>query len=227
MLQADTSDIDKLERDLKALRRTAIPYAERGAINGAAFGTQKTARETIDDKMVLRNAWTQRTVMVDRATGKRPARVGSTQDYMETQEFGGRERIGHIPTSASAGMSEGSKPRTRLPRKPNRMANIRLRKRRGKVQNRRQRTAVAIAAAKRKGDKYVFLDTGRTRGIFRLMGGKRRTRLRMMHDMSRKSVQVPRTPWLRPSLPSRQDWQRYHAEALGFQIQRLKLFKRA
>ncbi len=220
MLQINVDDIGRLERDLGRVSKQAIPYAERGTINGYAFETQTNARKLIGEEFVNRNSWTRRTVMVARAVGKEPARTGSTQDYMVTQEFGGVEKSGSIPTGASAGQ-RGRRPRTRLPRVANRMLNIQLKRRKRGGTSQRQRNAIAVRQAKAAGDRFVFLETRRSRAIYRFAGGGR---LVMMHNMSRSSVRIPRKPWLRPSIPDKRRAEEIHFAALKFQMDRLKAF---
>ena len=234
MFGVDNRDIKKMERDLKTLAEDAFPFATRKTVNDAAFQTQRIARVDVKNGMVNRNRFTVQSIRVDQARtlqiSRQEAVVGSIADYMEDQEFGavksksGKEGVA-IATSYSAGQGENTQPRTRLPRKPNKMANIQLQRRRKKGTSRKQQNLVAIKQAAATGRRYVFLDLGRTKGIFKVTGGKRRPKIKMVHDMSRQSVVIPKNPWLKPAfdeatrmLPA------FYGDALRFQLRRRNLF---
>ncbi len=96
MLSVDDKEIKRFERDLKTFASRAYPFATKATINTAAFETQKVARKRIRRIMTLRNKFTRQSIQVEQARGlnvnTQAAVVGSTQDYMETQEFGGTVR---------------------------------------------------------------------------------------------------------------------------------------
>lgn len=235
MFDINNRDIKQLERDLKKFADKAHPFATRKTVNDGAFQTQKIARANIQDNMVTRNRFTVQSVRVDQArtldVRRQAATVGSIAEYMEDQEFGtvkakgGKEGV-TIATSYSAGQGENAQPRTRLPRKPNKMANIQLQRRRKKGAGRKQQNLISIRQAAETGRKYVFLDLGRRKGIFKVTGGKRRPKIKMVHDMTKDSVIVPKNPWLKPAfneaarmLPA------FYADALRFQLRRRNLFR--
>ncbi len=226
MIETDLREVKRMERRLAALRHSAIPFATRDTINKMAFDSQKKARNEITDKMVLRNKFTISSVRVDRATGTniaaQKAIMGSTADYMDEQEFGGRKKratgksVG-IPTSFSAGLGRGARPRTKLPRAMYKMSSIALRSvgaRRGK--NAKQRNAISIAMSK---GGYTFLDLGRRKGIFKI---DKKGNPTMLHDLTRPSVNIPARKWMKPAVDEivnkRGD---YYRRALEFQIARL------
>lgn len=236
MFKIDDRQIQELEKDLKAFAGRALPFATRKTLNDAAFATQKIARADVDRDFVLRNRFTVQSIRVEQtrtlSMRRQAAIVGSTADYMADQEFGATETARGsegvpIPTSYAAGLSENAQPRTRLPRKPNKIQNIKLRNRGNGSMTRKQRNLVSIqSAAEGKGSKFVFLDFGRKRGIFRVIGGKRKPKIKMIYDLSERSVRIPATPWLRPSyneaarmIPA------FYADALRFQLKRRGLFK--
>lgn len=235
MFGVNTRDIKEMERDLKTFAKDAFPFATRKTLNDAAFQSQRAARADVREGMVNRNRFTVQSIRVEQArtlrVGRQSATVGSIADYMEDQEFGavksktGKEGVS-IATSWSAGQGENARPRTRIPRKPNQMANIQLQRRRKKGTGRKQRNIAAIKQAAETGRTYVFLDLGRTKGIFKVTGGKRRPKIKMVHDMSRQSVVIPKNPWLKPAFD---DTTRmvpaFYADALRFQIRRRNLFR--
>lgn len=234
MFTMNSPDIFKLEKDLGRASKTAIPFATRNTLNAAAFSAMNTAREDVREKMVTRNAFTVRSIQVEKAKTLRmsrmEARTGSTADYMETQEFGGIKRGQgkqgvHIATSYAAGQGE-AQPRTRLPRKGNKMADIQLTKRGKRGMSRKQRNLVAIKTAAASSRKHIFLDLGKTKGIFRVVGGKRRPKIRMVHDMSRKTVIIKRNPWLAPAVKKTEPRiAGLYRDSLKFQAKRMGLFR--
>lgn len=234
-MRIDDRELKELERDLKTFGSRAFPYATRNTINSAAFAAREEWQGEIRSAFITRNKYTERSVLVDRAktldVRRQSATVGSTADYMETQEFGGTERSdggGNValPTGYSANQ-EGKPTRTRLPTRANRMANIQLRQRyRKNGKNRAQRNRVTVLSAAKKREKFVYMDLGRRRGIFRVTGGVRRPRVKMVHDLTEKSYQIPKTPTLAPAIEAAQKKiPALYASSLRFQLRRLGLFK--
>jgi hypothetical protein len=201
MLTIDMKQARELERFLGQLNARGIKFAQRDAINDMAFATQKTARDTIRSEFTNRNTWTVRTVMVDRARSTRDsAEVGSTEYYMAQQEFGATlTKHTQMATPAASGESNRSKIRRKPVRMANRMSSIRLAKRNRGIGSRAQQNIVALKEAKESGRKFVYLDRGRVKGIYKVMGTKRKPKSRMVQDMSRRVAVIPRNPWLAPS----------------------------
>lgn len=235
MFKITDDDAKQFESDLKTFAAKALPFATRNTLNQGAFMAMREARQNVGDDMVERNRFTRQSIRVEQtrtlAIERQAALVGSIADYMADQEFGatkvksGSEGVA-IPTSFSAGQGRGAQPRTRLPRKPNKMANIQLRKRSKKGGSRKQQNLVAIKTAAENGHKYVFLDLGRRKGIFRVTGGKRRPKIQMVHDLTQQSVRIPRNPWLLPAVEkTREQIPKLYADSLKFQLKRRGLFK--
>mgnify|MGYP007011962991 CR=1 FL=1 len=227
-----------LERNLKEHARTlekankrGVLFAQKAMINSAAFDTRKRGISNLEADMTLRNRWTVGSVRVNKARGLSPrnmfSEVGSFEKYLYTQEFGGTKKksgkVGvAIPTGYSAGQ-QGQKPRTRLPRGKNKLRAINLRHKRIKAKNRKQRNLLAVKQALETGNRFIFLNLGKVEGLFRVLGGKKNPRIRMVHDRSRQSVRIPASPWLTPAtnetIPR---MPRMYFKALKFQLDRLK-----
>jgi hypothetical protein len=233
MIKIDTKEIKQYERDLKTFADRAYPYATRHTVNTGAFKARELAQGNVRSDMVLRNRFTVGSIRVDKArtlaVSRQAATVGSIADYMETQEFGGIEQSSSgkgvaITTSYSAGQ-RGQRPRTRLPRRGNRMIDIHLQKRRKKGTSKAQQNFIAIREAATSGTKFLYLDLGRRRGIFKVVGGKRKPKINMVYDLTRSSVVIPKNPWLSPAV---RDTEKFipgiYKDALVFQLQRNKLF---
>lgn len=230
MISADDKQLRKLEKDLKTFAAKAFPFATRETLNRAAFETRKRGQMNIRWNMTTRNRFTEQSVRVERAKGLRvesmQARTGAEPDYLYRQEFGGTAKgrgaaQQAIATTYSSGESEGVRPRSKLPRKPNQMQSIQLKRQGAGAKNRRQRNLLATIEAAGSGSKFVYLDLGRRKGIFRVLGGRRNTRVRMVWDLTRKAVRTPKNPWLKPATDDTvQDMPRYYEQALLQQLQR-------
>ena len=233
MFKLDDSAIKGLEKDLKTFADRAFPFATKATLNKGAFTAQKLARKDVSIKMVERNRFTQQSIQVDQArtlnVRRQAATVGSIADYMEDQEFGAVKRKGgsegvSIPTGYSA-RQEGQQTRTRVPRKANKLASIRLSKVGSRASSRKQRNLIVIREAASGGNKFIFLDLGRRKGIFKVVGGKRRPKIKMVHDMTEQSIRIPRNPWLKPAVDRTQILMPgFYRDALIFQLKRQNLF---
>lgn len=199
--------LDEMQRELETLAKRSLPFAARETVNGLAFAGREAWQEEMRGALTLRNRFTERRALVDRATTLRmshmEARLGHTEPYMALLERGGVERAAKrfrpIPTEVAAGQAKGS---TRSGRKRAvRAANVitRLGSLRvtgiGKL-SRKARNARAVQGALRSGRKLALLDLGRRKGVFRVTGSRRRPRITMLYDLSRRRTPVPRTPTL-------------------------------
>jgi len=223
-------DAKQAIRDLKRFREKAIPYAARNALNRSAFHVRAEWQQEIRGSFTLRNRYTERSILVTRAAGKSVssmiAFVGSTAPYMDEQEHGatihGRGKHKPIAAPTAAGQAAGSK-RTKLVRAGNKLSALHVFKLKGA--SKRQRNAVAIAMAKRRGDRDVLLERpSGGKGIFRLMGGRKKTTTRLLWDLSRSSVKVRPEPTLQRTLARIQPrLAEIHRDAIIEQLKRHKI----
>ena len=234
LIKIDDKDLKKFEADLKAFAHRAYPFATKNTVNTAAFTAQKLARRDVEIKMVQRNKFTMQSIQVDQArtldVNRQEAVIGSTAGYMEDQEFGatkvkrGSEGVA-IPTAYSSGEAMGASIRRRMPRAANKLQAIKLRRQGKKGSTRKQQNLIAIREAATSTRKYIFLDLGKRKGIFKVIGGKRKPKIRMVHDLTEQVVTIPRNPWLKPvvdtvalQIPG------MYKKALAFQLKRHGLF---
>lgn len=206
LVEIDARGLHKSMRTLERIRGKALPHAARDILNELAFEGRKEWQQRMGKSMTLRNQYTTRSVAVDKARGvnlrEMQSRLGSLQPYMATQEDGGTvtSKGKHgvtIPTPTASGEGMSANPRKRLVRRANWLSAIRLGSRPGN--SAKQRNAIAISKAKRDGTKTAFLELGKRKGIVRIMGGKK-GKLRMVWDMSKKSLSIPRNPTLEPTM---------------------------
>ena len=209
MIRVDLIEVKEFENKLKDMRLKSFPFATKGAINGYAFATQKIARQTISENMIERNKFTKQSIrVIHTRTLKMSAQeseVGSIATYMADQEFGatkgkGRNKHGVRLTTSYAAGQDGAKPRTKLARGSNDIRKISLNKGKIKAKTRRQKNLVAVRNAAKTNQRYVFIDTGRKKAIYRVIGGKKNPRVKMVHDLTRQSVEIKKNPWLFPSV---------------------------
>lgn len=233
----------KLERDLERFKEQAIPFAVRNTLNRAAFGTQGRGKAKVRSDMVLRNSFTEKSIQVERARGLNvaimEAAVGSTLDYMEDQEFGttkvsGGKRGVPLPTTTASGEGMGAQPRRKLPRAANRLGRIQLGSQTGKgFKSKRQEIFLRVRETVRAGHKFLYLDTGRKQAIYQVKGRGRvdkqgritGIRMRMVYDLTRRSVNIPKSPWLKPSFDGMlREIPKIYERSLVFQLKRHNLF---
>lgn len=232
----ENEDLRRFERDLRKFAEQAMPFANRGALNDAVFTGRKVAQEELQKRLTIRNKWTLQSVRVEKATQRKIRKqrsvVGAVDQYLERTEFGGTEsakgKHGRpIPTRFASGEERGSQPRERAvtPRKTQRV--IKLRRRRGRAANRRQRNLVAVRMAAQRGRKFIFLSTGRAKGIFQVTGGPNNPEVEMVWDLSRRTVHIPANPWLKPTMVIVQKrLPGIYRKNLKKQLIRRRLFKR-
>lgn len=230
MFDIKSKNIKKLEKGLAKFSARSLPFATKKTLNDAAFAAQKIARADVKKNMINRNAFTVRSILVNQTKSlninKQASEIGSIAPYMETQEFGGIKRkqgkIGTpIATSYSAGQSENAQPRTKLPRKANKLQNIQLKRAQIKAKNRKQRNAIAVRMASILKNKYVYLNLGQRQGIFKVLGKKNNIQVKMIHDLSQNSVKIDKNPWLMPATKEVKTMiPAFYADALRFQLRR-------
>ncbi len=232
LIRFESRDAERLERELGEVAKQAVPHGVRNGLNKVAFEARTEWQEQLGSRMVLRNNYTARSILVDKATGTNletmRSVVGSVADYMGLQEDGGTvaSKGKHgvtIPTPVSSGEGRGANPRKKLVRRPNRLSSIHLGSRLS-TSNRKQRNAASIRQAIASGRKYAFLELERRKGLFRISGGKRKPKVDMVWDLTRKAVTLPKNATLEPTLSRISTRIPHHlAEAMVEQLRRRKV----
>lgn len=192
---------DKYQRDLETFSKKVVKDALRDALNGMAFETRREWSAEIEKRLTTRNKYTSRTALrVEKASGRTlttmQSKVGSIADYMDTQEQGGTTK-GPIPGPTAAGQKPGGK-RTKPVRATNRVRTL-LASKGTQGTSRKQRNAVALAMARRTGKKVALLERPNGgKGLFRITGGKRTIKTRLIWTVGRGTSKVKATPTLGP-----------------------------
>ena len=210
MLSIELRGLDKMQRDLETMAKRAVPQAARETLNGLAFAGRRIWQEEMASSLTLRNQFTQRRVLVERATGLRmremQAVLGHTEDYVRRLEEGQGERATRsglpIATEAAAGQAKGSLPggRKRAVRKSLIIRTLGKLKRQPNSLPRKARNARAVKEAIKSGNRLAYLELDRRRGIYRIMGGRKRPQIRKLYDLSRRAVPLPRIPTLQRTI---------------------------
>lgn len=190
----------EFEASLLVMRRKAWPHATRDAVNESAFVGRKLWVKEVKDSFVNRNPFTVRSLRVEKARGtlivEQHAVLGSVADYMDEQEDGetktSRGKGVAIPTAAAAGQQ--GRVRTKVIQRRYALKAIQLHQ--AVSGSRERKNAAAIAQAVRGGRRVAFLDKGDRRGIVRVMGSKKKPRVRVLYDLSHPSVRRAAEPTL-------------------------------
>ena len=227
MFSIDLREIKKLEKALKEAVPKAFKFAQRDAVNSAAFAGRRIWQSEMRGDLTLRNRYTASSVRVEQTRTLNPNRMaatlGSVAPYMDRLEYGGTAH-GARPTEVAAGQTMGSQPRTKLVRKPNKLGAIRLTNRyRGG--DRKLRNRINIRRALESGQKVVMLETQRGEGLFRITGGRRKIQVRQIWDFSQKTFDIPPHPTLGPTLKILEgEMDRITRDALVKQLKRHGVF---
>ena len=206
MITAEMRGLEKLRGDLGKFAKKALPAAARGTLNTLAFDARREWVQQVGRKFTLRNKFTLNSLRIEKAQGFKvdsmQSRAGSVADYMAEQEKGFTERARGkhgvaVPTSSAAGMAKRAV-RTKQVQRKNYLTAIQVASRVRGI--RQRRNAVAIRMASRTGG-VAFLDTGKSKGLFRVTRtAKGRYSVRMLYDLSNRSVTVKATPTLTMTL---------------------------
>lgn len=244
MFSIDDKDVKQLEADLKTFNARALPFATRNTLNSVAFTAMVKYRKEADKDLILRNAWTKKSIRYEKTgtlnINKQESVVGSMAPYMETQEFGGTKqaRGKHgvaLPTSYSTGEGEKARPRRKLPPKRNRLlpralSPLRLAKSKRKAVNPKQALVFKVQDAVTSGNR-VFYHNG---AIFRVLKGRKkfkrgwptRAELKMLYNLENRSVRIPPEKMLQPAYKSAAAGiPAEYKKSLEYQLRRLGLFK--
>jgi hypothetical protein len=235
MIDVDMEEIKQFESDLKTFKSRAYPFATKNTINSAAFNAQRGYKANAEESMTLRNKFTGQSIQVEQTRSldvrRQVAITGSTQDYMEEQEFGAvvskRGKIGvPIPTTSASGEGEGAQPRRRPVPRSRALGRIKLRNEGVKSKTRKQKNFLKIKFTAKAGRKFVFLDLAKHPGIYRISGGVRHPEIKLMWDMSKESTIIPRNPMLTPAVKvTERIMPRLYRDSLIFQLKRQSIFK--
>jgi hypothetical protein len=202
--------LDEMLRELETMAKRAVPYAARESLTSLAFAGRAIWQSEMASSLTLRNKWTQRRALVERARGSRMAEMeavlGHTEDYVRRLEFGIGERAKRggvaIPSETAAGQAKGSLSggRRRAVRKSLIIRQLGKIKRQSSGMPRKARNARAVRQAIKDGSRLAYLEFSKRRGIYRVMGGRKKPTVLKLYDLTRPSVPLPRIPTLQRSI---------------------------
>lgn len=199
-IDIDLSQSKRLERILAGIRQRSVGFAIRNTLNDLAFVARRNLVEKIDHDFVNRNTWTKRSIRVERAryTGDH-SEVGSTEEYMAKQEFGGRGEK-YIATGNASGEGGRVRVRERAVRAANRINKLQSAKLPPIPGTKRRQGYVHLLMAHRRGMKYVVLENEQgQRGLYRVLGTKQKPKSKLLYMLRKSPVEIKRHQWLQPT----------------------------
>lgn len=203
-------ELKRFQKDLKTFSEKEFAIINGMALNQTAFEVAKKYKQITKRRMTLRNKFTLGSIRFQKVKGFKNqfSEAGSIAPYMEDQEFGhtktkkGKKGIG-LPTTTASNESLGARPRKRVVPRSKRRGSIRLVRNKVRAKSRRQHVVATIkAAAGQRGNTFVYLPTlgTMTQGIYRIAGSKKKPKIRLIYDLSRTSIKIPRSPGLVPAV---------------------------
>lgn len=197
--------LDEMQSALEQLSKKGLAAAARETLTQCAFHGRRIWQENLEGSNILRNRFTQSRVLVVPARGSSlrdmEAVLGHPSQYVADLEEGKGDRAkgSAVPIPELAARTGGDK--RKLVGKPNKLATIgRLAKGRPRGSTHKARNAQALRVARKTGQKLVVLEGPRSRGIFRVLGGRRKVKVRKIWDLSHRTVSRPKRPTLQRSL---------------------------
>lgn len=239
-ITADLRQLRKLQKDLEKFAHKAMPFAVKNGLNDIAFAARKEwAENQLPKAFTLRNTWTARGLRVDKATGRSIATmqsaVGSIRDYMLEREEGSTQtkRGKHgvaIPMTGASGQPKRAK-RTKPVRPANYLQALQVA--RTTTGTRKRRNVVGMMQAIKSGG-VAYLEMrkatkgggqgGLRKGLFRVSGGKRKPKLRLLYDLTKSVVRTKPIPTLEETLKAMAPrYVRIQMSALVAELQRHKV----
>lgn len=214
-MKIDTSQIRRIKKDLDPKIAMA---AVRGFGNSIAFRTRQESVKYLNENLILRNRYTERSLRVKRGSGT--AEFGSFQEYMLTQEIGStRSHDTAIPLLAVRGGSKKSQIRS----------SLRMSKLKKPVSDKGRTVQEAMAESIRLGTRIVKETGGRRPLISRVRGGSKlksgrvsikSARLERLYVIS-KRIRVRPTSWLlKSSRLAMTDAQAIFYESLEYRLKK-------
>lgn len=235
MISVDMRQFVRMAKTLERDTKQGLKYAVAGALNDVAAKARIEWQRQMGERLTLRNRWTAGSVQFQRATLSGPisrmfSKVGSVSSYMPEVETGGtrtgKGRVGMaIPTTVASGEGRGGGKRRRVVRSGSRMSAIKLQQGRPGA-GPRQRNAIALAIARRKGQKHVFLEGGASgTGIYRVIPSRKQMKPTMLYNLGRRAYSVKPHATLEPTLAvMNQRWAGIAEAAFVRELKRHKAF---
>jgi len=203
--------LDEMQRQLETIAKRSVPFAARETVNTLAFEGRRIWQAEMASSLTLRNNFTARRALVEKARTLRvdamEAKLGHTEPYMANLEHGKPERAEKrwrpVPTEVAAGQPKGSlsSGRKKIVRPKNIITRLGSLKTKGFAgRPRKARNARAVQQAIKTGKRLALLDFGRRKGVYKVMGGKRRPKVVKLYDLSRRTTPMPKIPTLQRTL---------------------------
>lgn len=206
----DGKQLLKFGHAIEDFAEKQYPVVNGMALNRAAFETRQEYVKIVKRRFVLRNKATIKSIQFNKVQGLNPktqeSSVGSTMDYMASQEFGdvkkskGKKGIA-VPTATASNEPVGTKPRKKPVSRPRRRSSIRLTKTGVRSKSRAQHVVATIRAVAAKGSgNYAYLPIQRAKGIYRITGKGQKAKIKMVYSLEKKTLPIRKQPSLTPAV---------------------------
>ncbi len=199
----DDRELLKFEVALRRGKKSAIPFAIQRTLNRGVVDARDNAKAFVRREFVVRRPWVVNSIRSQGTTTLRihamRAMVGTIGPELVRQEFGKRLPHQVLPTSTASGEGKVARPRRRTPKRGWASRDIELDKSAKKNANAKstgQAAMVRVKQALKRKEKFIYLDLGKTKGIFR----PTKKGLRAVAIFHQKPVVLRPRPWLHPTV---------------------------
>lgn len=202
MFKAKTNKLKKLKKILSPAMYAKIV---RATLNDQAFEARRVAQQQILPRtFTLRNKFIVNSVRIKKSPKRKLARLvalmGSINPALRKQEKGATINEPRIPATFSR-ISKSPEKKVRAAMRVNKLGDLpKPSDMRGNSLH--SKNVALLRRMSRTKDKRAFIIRGHRKirkGIYKLHGGGKNPRLRIIHDLSKKRVRLKRRRWLLPS----------------------------
>lgn len=169
----DEKDVKNMVDRLNQVSRSGLPIVARNTVNDLAFNAREAMQDEIRNNFTNRNKWTAGSVKVKKATQYHiedvESRVGSTEDYMRIQHYGGHVKANKSNKPIAMLSARVGKSSQKTPKKQYRMSNLKL------------------------GGKLFYTKNTGKAGIFLKL---RNRKIQKLWDLSNPEVNIKKTSWM-------------------------------
>lgn len=186
----------ELKKAFKQLEKNH-PALRTEVVNHMAFSTRKRAIANAQKTFTLRNRYTIGSIRVVMARRSNPAAtVGSIQEYMAQQEFGDSVKSKGIHTKDARITKDEKKLVSTNKRRSKLLKEAVSIKSTGLTAHQR---IARIREAQKDGLPMKMVVNGRL-GLYKFKGPSRKSKFRLLVDLSQNNVKIKSTPWFTPAL---------------------------
>lgn len=229
----DTNEMRMLGHHLRRLNESVFPTVTQNTINSMAFEAQREGKRQTRLNFTLRNQFTVQGVQVEQSRtniiARQASEMGTAREYMRVQEEGGVKSgkngaAVNLLTNYGSGEPEGTTPRKKLAVREHRHSNLRINRESNRGRTEKQRNAIKIKQAAANGMGFVYLKTAKRKGIYRVWGNESNPVVKMVWDLSKRSVRIPKHGWFEPArIAGIESRDRHFRRSMQFELRKAKI----